>query len=202
LLFITYYKLLGLLLADDLAVGTTTSIGKQRAINNIKEYCEEWKLKINTNKTKIVVFKKGGKLSKYENCKLGGEETEVANEIKYLGIILDGRGKREKEKRQVVITGETALNSINMCLARAPNMGINMLEQLYVSLIESRMMTGVEIWGLDDGWREIGKVHEMFCKRIMGAPTAAASGACVKKLRRTNRKEKCQKEYLNTGKGY
>jgi hypothetical protein len=41
------------------------------------------------------------------------------------------------------------------------------------------MMTGVEIWGLDDGWREIGKVHEMFCKRIIGA---AASGACVKEL--------------------
>jgi hypothetical protein len=52
------------------------------------------------------------------------------------------------------------------------------------------MMTGVEISGLDDGWRETEKVHEMFCKRIMGAPTAAANGACVKELGRTNRKEK------------
>jgi hypothetical protein len=69
-------------------------------------------------------------------------------------------------------------------------MGINILEQLYVSLIESRMMTGVEIWGLDDGWREIGKVHEIFCKRIMGAPTAATNGSCMKELGRTNKKEK------------
>jgi hypothetical protein len=30
----------------------------------------------------------------------------------------------------------------------------------------------------------------MFCKRIMGAPTAATNGACVKELGRTNRKEK------------
>jgi hypothetical protein len=120
---------------------------------------------------------------------MGGEEIEVANEIKYLGIILDGRGKWEKEKRQVEIRGKTTLNSINICLARAPNMGINILEQLYVPLIESRMMTGVEIWGLDDGWREIEKVHEMFCKRIMGASTAAANGACVKELGSTNRKE-------------
>jgi F0F1-type ATP synthase alpha subunit len=115
----------GLLSADDLAVRTTTSTGMQRAINSIKEYCEEWKLEINTNKTKIVVFKKGGKLSKYENLKLGGEEIEVANEIKCLGIIVDGRGKWEKEKRQVVIKGKTALNSINICIARAPNMGIS-----------------------------------------------------------------------------
>jgi hypothetical protein len=69
-------------------------------------------------------------------------------------------------------------------------MRINILEQLYVTLVESRMMTGVEIWGLDDGWRGIGKVHDMFCKRIMGAPTAATNGACVKELGRTNRKEK------------
>jgi hypothetical protein len=41
----------GLLFADDLAVGTTTSIGMQRAINSMKEYCKEWKLKINTSKT-------------------------------------------------------------------------------------------------------------------------------------------------------
>jgi hypothetical protein len=132
----------GLLFAGDLAVRTTASIGIQRVINSIKEYCEEWKLKINTNKTKIVVFKKGRKLSKYENWKLGGEEIEVANEIKYLGIILDDRGKWEKEKRQIRIRGKTTLNSINVCLARASNMGINILEQLYVSLIESRMMTG------------------------------------------------------------
>jgi hypothetical protein len=88
----------GLLFADDLAVGTTTSIGMQKAINSIKEYGEEWKLKINTSKAKIVVFKKGGKLSKYENWKLEGEEIEVANEIKYVGIILDGRGFGRKEK--------------------------------------------------------------------------------------------------------
>jgi hypothetical protein len=52
----------GLLFADDLAVGTTTSIGMQRAINSIKKYCEEWKVKININKTKTVIFKKGEKI--------------------------------------------------------------------------------------------------------------------------------------------
>jgi hypothetical protein len=48
----------GLLFAGDLVV-RTTSIRMQRAISSIKEYCEERKLKININKTKILVFKKG-----------------------------------------------------------------------------------------------------------------------------------------------
>jgi hypothetical protein len=51
-------------------------------------------------------------------------------------------------------------------------------------------MTGVEIWGLEDGWKEIGKVHELFCKRVMEMRNTTASGACVKELGRTNRKEK------------
>jgi hypothetical protein len=48
----------------------------------------------------------------------------------------------------------------------------------------------VEIWGLEDGWKEIGKVHELFRKRVMGMSNTAANGACVKELGRTNRKEK------------
>jgi hypothetical protein len=43
-----------------------------------------------------------------------------------------------------------------MCVARAPNMEVKILKQLYNALVESRMMTGVEIWGLEDGWKETG----------------------------------------------
>jgi hypothetical protein len=48
---------------DDLAVGATTIIGLQRAINCIKDFCDEWSLKINVAETKIVMFETGGKLS-------------------------------------------------------------------------------------------------------------------------------------------
>jgi hypothetical protein len=37
----------------------------------MKDFCEEWSLKINVAKTKIVVFKKGGKLSRDEKWRLG-----------------------------------------------------------------------------------------------------------------------------------
>jgi hypothetical protein len=71
----------GLLFGDDLAVGATTIIGLQRAIICIKDFCEEWSLKINVCKTKIVVFKKGGNPIRDEQWRLGGEEIEVVKEI-------------------------------------------------------------------------------------------------------------------------
>jgi hypothetical protein len=158
----------GLLFADDLAVGATTIIGLQRVISCTKDFCEEWSLKINVAKTKIVVFKKGGKPSRDEKWQLGGEEIEVVTEIKYLGIVLDSRGKWEKERKQVAIRGKSVLNSINICVARAPNIEVKVLEQLYNTLVESHMMTEVEILGLEDGWKEIGEVHELFCEKSIG----------------------------------
>jgi hypothetical protein len=94
------------------------------------------------------------------------------------------------QRKQVLIRGKIALRNINICLARARNIQVKVLGQIYNSLIESRMMTGVEIWGLEGGWKEIEKVHEMFCKRISVVPSTAANGACVTELERTNRKEK------------
>jgi hypothetical protein len=88
---------------------------------------------------------------------LGGEEIEIVKEIKYLGVVMDSRGTKDKERKRVAIRGESALNSINICIGRAPN--IEVKEQVYNALVESRMMTGVEIWGLEDGWKEIKKFH-------------------------------------------
>jgi hypothetical protein len=52
--------------ADDLAIGSFTVIGLQRRIDQIVKYCGDWNLKYNLKKTKILVFKKGGKLKKNE----------------------------------------------------------------------------------------------------------------------------------------
>jgi hypothetical protein len=59
------------------------------------------------------------------------------------------------------------------------------------------MLTVVEIGGLEGGWKEIEKVHELFCKRIFGVPSTAANGVCVREIGRTNRRE-----MSNIGKDY
>jgi translation initiation factor 2 beta subunit (eIF-2beta)/eIF-5 len=75
-------------------------------MNCVKDFCEEWGLKINVDKTKIVVFKKVGKLSRDEKWWLDGKEIEIVKEIKYLGVMLGSRGKWDKERKQVLIRGK------------------------------------------------------------------------------------------------
>jgi hypothetical protein len=63
-----------------------------------------------------------------------------------------------------------------MCVATSPNIEVKALEQFHNSQTETCNMTGVEVWGLEDGWKEIGKV---FCTRILVIPNIAENGVCV-----------------------
>jgi hypothetical protein len=79
----------GLLYTDDLAIGAFTVNGTQKAIDQIVKYCEDWSVKFNFNKTKIIVFKKGGRMKKNERWMMHGNNIEVVDEITYLGITLE-----------------------------------------------------------------------------------------------------------------
>ena len=49
-----------LLYADDIVICSKTSDGLQRGLNFLSDYCEKWKLVVNTDKTKILIFRKEG----------------------------------------------------------------------------------------------------------------------------------------------
>jgi hypothetical protein len=53
------------------------------------------------------------------------------------------------------------------------------VEQIYVSLVDARMLLGVEIWGLEEEWMMVWIVHETFCKRALGMHGSAVSGALL-----------------------
>ena len=59
--------------------------------NCFERYCEEWKLHVNIDKTKVMIFGKGrqpSNLSFYYN----NNEIEIVKEFKYLGILFSRNG--------------------------------------------------------------------------------------------------------------
>jgi hypothetical protein len=69
----------GLMFADNVATGSFTVNGLQRGIDQIVKYCGDWNLKCNLKTTKILVFKKGGKLKKNEKLFMYDQLIEVVN---------------------------------------------------------------------------------------------------------------------------
>jgi len=55
-----------LMFAEDVALIPDTVIGLQRQLNTLVEFCTEYELDVNVNTTKVVVFKRGGRLSQKE----------------------------------------------------------------------------------------------------------------------------------------
>ena len=59
--------LYALMYADDISSMSDTAIQLQRQINCISQYCNEVKMQINLDKTKIIVFRNGGHLKSMKN---------------------------------------------------------------------------------------------------------------------------------------
>ena len=58
------FKIFLLLYADDIVLLSETVSGLQKGLLLLEEYCDRWKLSVNVSKTKVVVFRKGGRIRK------------------------------------------------------------------------------------------------------------------------------------------
>ena len=107
----TYLRILILLCADDVLLISESANGLQNAINAFSLYYKQWKLKVSTNKTKIMVFSKRkfgiDSFFLFDNTKL-----EECEDISYLGITLDYNGSFIKAKNKLVQQEQKVLYSI------------------------------------------------------------------------------------------
>ena len=80
-------RLLTLLYADDTVIFASSARGLQISLNNLSTYSKLWKLEVNAEKTKIMVFSRNGRYSKNMRFVYEEEKLEIAKELKYLGVI-------------------------------------------------------------------------------------------------------------------
>jgi hypothetical protein len=59
-----------------------------------------------------------------------------------------------------------------------------------ITYVTSRVKNDHRGWNLrlEDRRKEVGKMHDLFFKRVMGLQTASMNCVCVKEFGRTNRK--------------
>ena len=77
-------KLFILLFADDAILFAQTPEALQSLLNDLSTYCDTWGLKINRNKTKIMIFERG-RLTKFD-FSLNNTVLEIVTSFKYLGV--------------------------------------------------------------------------------------------------------------------
>ena len=75
-----------LLFADDIVLVSSTPSGLQNQINNLEKASNSLGLTVNLDKTKVMIFRKGGHIGAGEKWFFNGNEMEIVNSYKYLWI--------------------------------------------------------------------------------------------------------------------
>ena len=135
-----------LMFADDTAIFSETIEGLQEGINRVSEYCEKWGITVNVAKTKIVVFKRGGRLAQDESWVYRDIKIEVVKQFKYLGCTISTTGK--VNLNALIDSARRGLFSLNVFFNSNPEILPKMKLQLFSSMITPILTNCSEIWGV------------------------------------------------------
>ncbi|XP_062577027.1 uncharacterized protein LOC134238927 [Saccostrea cucullata] len=113
---------------DDMVIFAESPEGLQKMLNTLYNYTEEWSLSVNVTKTKIVVFRNGGKLRNNESWFYNNAELEIVNEFKYLDMLFNFNGKFLKTQKHAAEQGRKAMFAISSKLKRCGEENLNQFD--------------------------------------------------------------------------
>lgn len=162
-------KLLMLLYADDTVILSDTAEGLQKALDVLSLYCTEWKLQVNSSKTKVIVFSKR-KLRRYPVFLFEGEILDRVDCFKYLGVHFSYNGSFEVSKKTAIQQAQRAMYSL-IGKARRLGLPIDIQLELFDSMVVPILLYGGEVWGC--GKLDIvERLHLKFCKFLLQAKSS------------------------------
>ena len=161
------FKLFLLLYADDIVIFGETDADLQNALNILEDYCSRWKLTVNTEKTKIMVFRKGGRLSSNLKFTYQDKVIEVINKFSYLGIVFTSGGSSYETQKTLSGQALKAIFTLNKYLYNFTSLKTSHVLELFDKLVTPILNYGSEVWGFYKS-ASIETVHLQFCKKILG----------------------------------
>lgn len=188
-------NLASLLFADDLA-GVADSVGRlQKIIDVISNFCKKWGLKINLDKTKIMVFRNGGPLRQNKKWFLDGTQIEVINQYKYLGMIFTPKLIWTACQKTLAAQARKAVFLIRRYDHACNSMPVKTLWKLFDTLVTPILLYGAEIWGHTRS-DYIESVQTTFCKYFLGVSARTPAIALLAETGRYPMYIKCYKQHI------
>lgn len=188
-----------LLYADDLVLLSTTEEGLQRNIDRVHEYCTNWGLTINTDKSKVMTFSKTGRIFKDRfRFVVGKYDLEYVNQYKYLGVIFTNNAKFSVAEKTLSMKASRALFSIKQSVFDKSIKPSSLLH-IFDALVKPIALYNSEIWlGHKSCFRgktveemfeltlkntnEFDKIYMRFCKHVLGVHSKASNFAVISEL--------------------
>ena len=160
---ILWLKLLILLYADDTVILSDTAENLQSSLNAFHNYCTEWQLNVNINKTKIIVF--GARNLNGYNFYLGDQPIDITSTYHYLGVTFSATGSFLQARKHI---SQQARKATYLLFAKAHNadLPVDLTLKLFDHTVLPILTYGSEIFGFEN-LDIIEKVHNEFLRKLL-----------------------------------
>ena len=128
--------------ADDIVIIADTYIYMKKVLKYFYEYCKINKLTVNLNKTKIILFQKGGHAHKFkkEPFHYGTEKVEYVKEYTYLGVAFTQAGTFECATQQFVKKAKNASAAVISLISKVQINSFETYQKIFELLAKSIMI--------------------------------------------------------------
>ena len=125
---------------------STSKDGLQKCLDNLESYCTKWKLEINMEKTKVILFNRQGSLIKKHKFTYKLNHIDIAREYKYLGFIFTCSGSTNAGITNLINQAKKACFSIQYYLSVSKNKNIDIYLKLFDSKVKPILLYACEAW--------------------------------------------------------
>lgn len=156
--------------ADDIVICAESPGSLQGMIDRLYEYCVEWKMSVNLDKSEVMVMRKGGgRSAASERWTFAGDDIRVVKRYKYLGVIIRPGLNFEHCLKDRVAAARTSVNIVWTKFVSDKSISFESKMKLFNAVCRSIACYGCAIWGVNE-YTVLERLNKWFVKRILGMP--------------------------------
>jgi hypothetical protein len=156
-----------LLFADDVILMSYTIIGLQHQLNLLQINADKLGLTVNLEKSKIVVFRKGGYIAGREKWFYNNAILKIVNHYKYLGVIFSTGLTFSYSLEDMATRAKKGVFGLLKLIWTLGNQSPRFFFKLFDSQIQPMLTYGSEVWGLMADHGIIERVHLFALRRFL-----------------------------------
>ena len=172
--------------ADDLLIISPSPEGLQQSLNVIHRHAQQWKLKVNTKKSNIIILSGNGEKKNNINFKYSNETLQIVDKQTYLDIEMTSSGRYTYAREILSKKATKVLSIIKRSFSNTDSATITIKNKLFNALVKPVLLYACEIWGpeLLSYKTHFEQVHIKFCKQTLNVPWYTENIACRAELGR------------------
>ncbi|UYV72254.1 hypothetical protein LAZ67_9002361, partial [Cordylochernes scorpioides] len=158
-----------LMYADDIAIIGESRVNLQKKINILKEYLGVNEMTLNESKSKVMVFRNGGKPSREDRWYWNGKPLMVTRRYIYLGYPLVSTTKTTQAANFFKGKALAAINATTPILEKSKINSLNSAMKLFDSIVMAVLMYAAPIWATE--YKDLlDHIQDTFIRRFLNLP--------------------------------